>query len=146
LSFHEVEMALVVLPAMGIDLGFCGADDHILVGVGGNRFGVYPEYYTNEEGLFFKLELWCSEEDLFAAIDALVEDRDPASPDVLEVLLRGWKGARAKDELKGDLTLRQETKNRLVRELRSFRNGPWSAYVAQQTDHFRGLRRPDPVS
>ena len=139
-------ISVLVVPAFTVDVGFCGAHDHILIGFGGNRFGIYPERRPDEEGFFAKLELWALEEDVEDALNRVIYSASDRSfldnaDRLLEVSLRGWKGEQILKELGASPELVAETKARLVEALRDFRaNG--GDYLLAQTARWHSIRRP----
>lgn len=120
-----------------IDLGFCDADDHLLVGIGGSRLWIM-------DGIWMMFELWATPDDLDKAVDLLpgleVNRCQPIDDKVtLHLASVGPKGA-ALQLLLADPKARQTLKVRLGVLLANFRLDP---QVARATAYWKSIRQPD---
>ncbi len=127
LAFLAASPASASLPI--VDLGFCGAADHLLVGLNGNRFGIFErDYYV--PGAFARFELWATEDDVESFIDALIAGSPTGRGVCTKVVVTAQIGRDVVDSLRASPAYARLMKDQILAQLRKFRQHP---IVAIQT-------------
>lgn len=127
LAFLAASPASASLPV--VDLGFCGAGDHLLIGIGGNRFGIFDRtYYV--PGAFARFELWASEDDVESFVDALIAGSPAGRGVCTKVVVTGQIGQDVVAKLRASPAFARLVKDQILAQLREFRQDP---YVSFQT-------------
>lgn len=119
-------------PIPPIEADFCGAHDHILIGVGGSRWGVYE---WDRDGLFAQLELWATDDDVESIVDAAVAGDQTGRGVCLFVRLTD-EGLRTRLQ---DHDFAAHLKTALVAEVKRFRARD-PEYLTRQAEFWRSLR------
>ncbi len=109
-----------------VDLSFCNADDHILIGIGGTRWGIGE---SSIPGLFAKVEIYASEDDVASMLDSIVFDDGYCSGDCLSIAINGRLGKEFADRLRYSEAFFEAMRSHILAKLRAFRSDP---YVLQQ--------------